>query len=188
MRTGKKHSDLWGPGRDIKDIIGTRSPRTDEHRYICPALPLAQFPFTVKCRLNSKLVIARQYRERMASPHNLEKRDSHLPRSASPSSSSTLSTSSDSEDSVSHLSIVRQRTLPNPGYDANDETVLDRQRTATSIYEQTVGGDYFHKQRTPSVFSRITSRTSSEEWPEFGGGKGRPCSPTIMLEFSLTDR
>ncbi|KAA8893399.1 major facilitator superfamily domain-containing protein [Sphaerosporella brunnea] len=102
-------------------------------------------------------------------PHDVEKSES-LPNVPS---SSTSTVSSDA-DSVSGLSVSRQHTLSPQNYNAHDPTVLDRQRTAATVYEQTVGGKFHPRPRTPSVFSRITSRLTPEEWPEFGGGKAYP--------------
>ncbi|KAI5844157.1 major facilitator superfamily domain-containing protein [Tricharina praecox] len=101
--------------------------------------------------------------------------DKHDPLSRYPTSASTASSSSTSV--VSRLSLSHQRTAPPRDYDAHDRVVLERLRTATSIYEATVGND-LDKPRSGSVFgpvfSRITSRLPAEEWPEFGGGKGYP--------------
>lgn len=83
---------------------------------------------------------------------------------------STTSTSA-SIDSVDHQSITRHRTLPDTvtadfgngsGADALHPLVLERQRTAASIYARTVG----------AAPQRVSSKT--EKWPEFGGGKPYP--------------
>ena len=98
---------------------------------------------------------------------DLEKADYLEP--ISPSSPSI--SSDDSSSTITRLSLSRQRTIPLTDYDLNDKTVLERHRTAASVYENTVGGRP-QKPRAPSLFSRITSRLPEEEWPEFGGGKG----------------
>lgn len=91
-------------------------------------------------------------------------------RSRSSSLSSTTSTVSGSGLSVSHQSITRHRsdrtlpdTHPSPT-DALHPLVLERQRTAASIYARTVGADP----------ARITSKSSIQKWPEFGAGKPYP--------------
>jgi DHA1 family multidrug resistance protein-like MFS transporter len=75
--------------------------------------------------------------------------------------SSTSSVSS-SASGVSRISITRQQTVPPSHYDPTDPTVLERHRTAASIYENTVG----------SALKEYTS--TSTVWPEFGGGKPYP--------------
>lgn len=116
-------------------------------------------------------------------------------QTASDQRSST--SSGDSDPRPSFVPLAGQRTLPppQPPGEAVDPVVLERQRTAASIYEETVGGGGgcgtagdeaggTPTKRRPSVstFSRPGSRLPPEQWPEFGGGKGvspRPLpSPT----------
>jgi len=75
---------------------------------------------------------------------------------------SSESSASSSSSEVSRISITRQQTVPLSNYDPTDPTVLERHRTAASIYENTVG----------TALKEYTS--TSVVWPEFGGGKPYP--------------
>lgn len=115
----------------------------------------------------------------MANPETLSSRELEELAHASRRASSPTETIEEDGDVYSIIHIARERTVIAPFFDSDDRTVLERQRTAESIYRRTVGqeaGESEVAQRRPptraaSYFSRITSRTPRDDWPQFGGGK-----------------
>jgi hypothetical protein len=112
----------------------------------------------------------------MANPETLSSRELEELAHASRRGSSPTETMGEDGDLYSIIPIARERTAGAPFFDSDDRTVLERQRTAESIYRRTVGEEDGAPQRRPptrsaSYFSRITSRTPRDDWPEFGGGK-----------------
>lgn len=104
--------------------------------------------------------------------------------------------SGDSDPHLSFVPLAGQHTLPppQPAGEAVDPVVLDRQRTAASIYEETVGGGEAGgapiKRRPPApIFSLAGSCLPPEQWPEFGDGKGLSPPPSLaFFEALLMER
>ncbi|KAF8243643.1 MFS general substrate transporter [Wilcoxina mikolae CBS 423.85] len=74
-----------------------------------------------------------------------------------------------STPTVSRLSLAHQHNE-----DAIDPVMRERQRTAESIYENTVGEVHHTNKHTGSSLSLVSSRIPPEQWPAFGGGKPYP--------------
>jgi len=72
------------------------------------------------------------------------------------------STTSSDTPTVSRISLAHQHNE-----ESIDSVMRERQRTAESIYENTVG-EVHH---TGSSLSLVPSRIPPEQWPAFGGGK-----------------